>query len=277
MGIIQTDNFVHRLHNSDNPFQVCLKEKEYLDVNYKALPTRKKSYSEYRKVIQESDLSVNDKDKFIKVFSLTKDEYSDYKNDYKRKVTYEHDNQKPFYNYQRYIDTAVGLLDCRSYPEQVIGFAALTGRRVGEIASTAKFEIVSSNELMFTGQLKLKYKNPVDKPYTIPVLTNSFELVKRFDDFRDKYKTYLAEPSKFHNNVSRYISEFTKKHFKQFVDDDIKPKDLRAVYAEIASSLYKPINQTKQRYFALILGHSEDDLVTCNSYFDFRLCDDEKM
>ena len=47
MGITQTENFIDRLKQSDNPFLLCQKEKDYLDVNYQGLPTRKKSYSEY--------------------------------------------------------------------------------------------------------------------------------------------------------------------------------------------------------------------------------------
>lgn len=277
MAITQTENFIDRLKQSDNPFLLCEKEKEYLDVNYQGLPTRKKSYSEYRKVIVDSSLSDAEKEKYTQVFALSKEQYADYKNDYKRKVAKEHDNQKPLYNHKKYIEKAISLLDCKSYPEQVIGFAALTGRRLAEIGCTAEFSIVSSDELMFKGQLKLKDKTPTLKPYKIPVLANSFTLMKKFDLFREKYKTYIGNPKKFHNNNSRYISEFTKKHLKQFVEKDIQGKDLRAIYAEIAASKFKSIEQTKQRYFALILGHSEDDLVTCNSYFDFRLCDEQKL
>ena len=77
----------------------------------------------------------------------------------------------------------------------------------------------------------------------------------------------------FHEDSTWFLFSELQKHFKQFVEKNIQGKDLRAIYAEIAASKFKSIEQTKQRYFALILGHSEDDLVTCNSYFNFELCD----
>ena len=79
MAITQTENFIDRLKQSDNPFLLCEKEKEYLDVNYQGLPTRKKSYSEYRKVIIDSSLSDAEKEKYTQVFALSKEQYADTK------------------------------------------------------------------------------------------------------------------------------------------------------------------------------------------------------
>jgi hypothetical protein len=47
------------------------------------------------------------------------------------------------------------------------------------------------------------------------------------------------------------------------------PKDLRAAYATIAWEWFAPPHIAQSAYFARILGHSELDLVTVQSYIDF--------
>jgi hypothetical protein len=266
---MRIDSFLNNLKNTDDVINVCKSEKEYLDFNYGSLPTRKRSYSDYRKAISTHDFEQEIKDDCLKVFRLSSKEYVEYKDAYKKTVVKSQDNLRSIYNYEKYIERAVSLLDYRSYPEQLLGFAALTGRRVAEIGCTANFKIASSNELIFLGQLKTKCLEA--KSYPIPVLTHSFTLVQKFAEFRERYTKYLGSPERFHNNNSKYINSFVKKHFNEFVEGDITPKDLRAIYARVTCHLYKPPKQTAQRYIALILGHSENDLETCNSYFDFEL------
>jgi len=83
---------------------------------------------------------------------------------------------------------------------------------------------------------------------------------------------YINNPATFHSNCSKELSLRVKKHFSEFVEGDITAKDLRAIYATIACAKYKKDNRkTPQCYYSEILGHSEDDLNTCNSYFDFYL------
>jgi len=47
------------------------------------------------------------------------------------------------------------------------------------------------------------------------------------------------------------------------------PKDLRAAYATIAWEWFAPPHIAQSAYIARILGHSELDLVTVQSYIDF--------
>jgi hypothetical protein len=47
------------------------------------------------------------------------------------------------------------------------------------------------------------------------------------------------------------------------------PKDLRAAYATIAWEWFAPPHIAQSAYNARILGHSELDLVTVQSYIDF--------
>lgn len=47
--------------------------------------------------------------------------------------------------------------------------------------------------------------------------------------------------------------------------------NIRAINAEIASAFYRHHNLTKATFMAKILGHSEEDLQTANSYMKFYL------
>jgi len=270
MGINQSKTFISRLLETSNTLNLCAKEKECLDVGYDGLPTRKRAYSDYRKVISESD--IENKSELLKVFSLTKDEKQEYNDDYRKKVYIKNGNLRCVYNYKQYIDKAISIIDNNSYADKVVGFAALTGRRVAEIATSADFKIKNSESLIFKGQLKNK-NGDVTSDYEIPCLYNTFNLIKKFDVFREEYKKYLGDPKKFNSNFSKYIGISTKKHFKEFVDCDVMAKDLRAIYGRICCNLYKPDNETESFYFAKILGHSDLDLTTCNSYLCFRLVD----
>jgi integrase len=171
-----------------------------------------------------------------------------------------------------YISKARGLLNDKSYITRILALAALTGRRVAEIGTSASFELIADadNEILFDGQLKTKGR---DCPaYKIPVLANPTDLVLTLQELRTKKPQFINDSVKFHDASSKHLSVGVKLYFSEFVEGNITPKDLRAIYATICCKLLKNNDRkTPQSYYAEILGHSESDHATCNSYFDYYI------
>ena len=169
-----------------------------------------------------------------------------------------------------YIAKARALLDDRSYIVRILALAALTGRRVAELGTSASFQLIAGtdNKILFDGQLKTKGR---DCPaYKIPVLANPADLVQTLQALRTKKPQFVNDPLKFHDASSKHLSLRVKLCFSEFVEGDITPKDLRSIYATICCKLFKNNDRkTAQSYYAEILGHSESDHATCNSYFDY--------
>ena len=205
----------------------------------------------------------------VRNLKLTKDETNTINNNYKAKIKKEQSNLKLIKNSQGLIDKAISLLSSKSYINRVLALATLTGRRVAEIGCTAEFIPFNKNTVIFKGQLKTKGKDCSD--YKIPLLTTTKPIISCLKGLRLDMPKYINNPAKFHSNCSKELSLRVKKYFSEFVEGDITAKDLRAIYATIACDKYKPKRMTDQCYYSEILGHSEDDLNTCNSYFDFEL------
>ena len=290
---------------------ICNLEQEYITNSYNTLESRKATFSIYKNgfvdcylknkfdnykdiykdIIEISKnmdinillqtatkyhLSIIDFKHLIKKYNavrnlrLTKDETNTINVNYKAKIKKEQSNLKLIKNPQGIIDKAISLLSSKSYINRVLALATLTGRRVAEIGCTAEFIPFNKNTVIFKGQLKTKGKYCSD--YKIPLLTITEPIITCLKGLRLDMPQYINNPAIFHSNCSKELSLRVKKHFSEFVEDDITAKDLRAIYATIACSKYKKDSRkTAQCYYSEILGHSEDDLNTCNSYFDFYL------
>ena len=206
----------------------------------------------------------------VRNLRLTKDETNTININYKAKIKKEQSNLKLIKNPQGIIDKAISLLTSKSYINRVLALATLTGRRVAEIGCTAEFIPFNKNTVIFKGQLKTKEKDCSD--YKIPLLATTEHIISCLKGLRLDMPQYINNPVIFHSNCSKELSLRVKKHFSEFVEDDITAKDLRAIYATIACAKYKKDSRkTAQCYYSEILGHSENDLNTCNSYFDFYL------
>ena len=206
----------------------------------------------------------------VRSLSLTLEEIKTINDNYKIKVVKEHSSLKLIKNPQDFINKAVELLSSKSYITRVLAIALLSGRRVAEVGCTAEFSLIDKNTVMFKGQLKTKEREC--KPYRIPLLATPKLIISCLKEIRIDKPQYINKPILFHSNCSKVLSMAVKKYFSEFVESNITPKDLRAIYATIACSRYKKDNRkTPQLYYSEILGHSEDDLNTCNSYFDYCL------
>jgi hypothetical protein len=276
MGLLRIDNFILSLKTSDNIIAICNAEKKYIHDSYPTIGGRKYAFTAYRNAVKINDFPDKKRKLVLKKLTPDKEELRDYLIGYKKQIKKEHKNLKLIKDCDGYIEKARSLIKNSGFIDNVLGFAALTGRRVAEIGCTAEFEYPKENSekniqhLTFSGQLKTRNRADV-KPYLIPCLSSTIELKECFNIFRSKYTRYLGQPKLFHNN-SKDLSMAVKKHFSSFVEGDIASKDLRAVYATITCRRFKNDNkQTDQTYIADILGHSEFDLTTCQSYFDYRL------
>lgn len=271
MSGLRIENFLKNLENEIDIQNICISEKNYIDTYYLTISSRKKTYSIYRKAVNDSKFSMDIKKIILNTLRLSNEEMLKYKKDYKEKVKSEHDNLRYINDVQGYIETAIYLLQSKNFIDKVLGFAAITGRRVAEIGSTAEFELHTPQHLIFKGQLKTKESNYYDS-YIIPILMNTYDFITHFRFFREQYTKYLNNPDAFHNSCSKDLSFKVKVHFSKFVEGVITPKNLRAIYATIVSNEFnKNTRKTHQSYIADILGHSPDDLNTVNSYFVFKL------
>ena len=190
---------------------------------------------------------------------------------------------RKIYDVEKYINVSIRLLDAVSVYDRIIGLCALTGRRPAEIATSAVLSPVDNDErkAIFTGQLKVKDRIDV-APYNIPLLYDYEPIAKTLNSIREAKPQFVGNPLLFNGIASSELSSRVKKHFSGLIEGTIKLKNLRAIYALLAFDLMKKqitdgyITVSMNSYFSKILGHSEDDVVTCGSYIDFCLPIDNK-
>jgi hypothetical protein len=181
-----------------------------------------------------------------------------------------------------------------SYGRLAIGLMVLTGRRDTEIVKTASFKKLSEgtqkhfeqaeklnlNEddcVIFSGQLKTKEsKNANLDPYVIPVLGDVDTIIEALRKLREIKDCTKLTNDEVHSQVNPTLNESIKRvHFKGLL---VNPSCsiMRKIYCAICQKWFYDENQSfklemsKQKYLASILGHTEKDFGTANSYKDYE-------
>jgi hypothetical protein len=192
------------------------------------------------------------------------------KENYNSSVKTIRSNLRYILDVEGYIGKAVDLLKVNSFIDNVLGLAALTGRRVAEIGCTAIFNYINDSTIAFKGQLKTKELDN-NLSFEIPVFTDSKLVISALENIRTKFSQYINNPTKFHNNCSSALSK--KAHqFESFVEDKVTAKDLRAIYAAIAFNKYCRSDRMDDTvYYSNVLGHDEKDTDTCLSYTKYKI------
>jgi len=214
----------------------------------------------------------------LSILTLNNEQQTEFKKAHHVEISQGQRNLRKIYDAEKYIDISIGLLDAVSVYDRIIGLCALTGRRPAEIATSAIFSPVGSNNrlAMFTGQLKVKDRIGIT-PYEIPLLYDYKPIVKTLISIREAKPQFLGEPLLFNGVASSELGIRVKKHFAGLIEGTIQIKSLRAIYALLAFDTVSKqskdgyVTVSINSYFSKILGHSEDDVVTCGSYIDFCL------
>jgi hypothetical protein len=284
MSGLRIEPFLISLENNKNVKDICIFEKKYLDGYYSTIGSRKNAYSKYRMRVENSNLNDEIKNIVKNILRLSKEERDQFKLNDKLQINFDHLNLRTIKDVEKYIEMGVSLIKKPSYIDKILGFCCVTGRRPAEIGCSSDFSFIDSNHLIFDGQLKTKGSNSL-KSYKIPVLMNINDFLIHWRFFREQYTKNLIDRNiyklddffstqlteKFHNNYSKDMSMRVKKYFKNFVTGEIQTKNLRPIYATIAVNKFnKNSNKSSQKYIAEILGHSDNDLNTTNSYIDFK-------
>jgi len=287
MGICQVENFydsIRKRKTKDAVIQRAKQEVNYLQRQCGSVGSLKRYFSKYRNFLKEK---VDEKKLvsgvpllglLLQTLRLNEEQQASFTKDQRQEISRGQGNLRKIYDVDKYLSVAVGLLDAISVYDRILGVAALTGRRVAEIGCTAKLARVEGDNFkaIFTGQLKTKARTDV-VPYEIPLLHDYALLVRTLESVQEAKPQFANNPELFNATASGRLSEQVKKHFTGLFEGEPKTKDLRAIYAllafkkfQIAEQLSKGyVTKSINKYFASILGHSIDDVVTCGSYIDF--------
>jgi hypothetical protein len=253
-------------------------ENAYLNREYATIASLKNGFTAYRNYLK-ANISINKKlsrkpllETILNELRLTPEQQTSFNQVKHIDIKANKSNLREIYNIDAYLKVASGLLDSKSYLDNILGLCALTGRRVAEIGCTAEFKYIDKQVLEFAGQLKTKERLDV-APYQIPTLFNATKLMQALAKIREVKKQFIDEPELFHNATSKDLSVRVKKHFSGLFEGEPKVKDLRAIYALISFTNFSKVATNKRVdrdvYFSSILGHSKDDITTCGSYVDF--------
>lgn len=152
--------------------------------------------------------------------------------------------------------------------------AVVTGRRSAEILATAKFEKTESNEdnkLMFSGQTKARGSNRearMTKSFKIPCLVDADLAINGLNYLEQKRKDIDYNPDAVNPKYSRELQREIQKNWKAVSkNNDLMFKSLRPVYAALClQKFYEGNDQSVNSEISELLGHSELDTETANSY-----------
>jgi hypothetical protein len=285
MGICQVENFydaIQKYKTKDAVLQRARREVDYLQQQCGSVGSLKRYFSKYRNFLKEKLdnrvlvsgiplLSL-----LLETLRLNEIQQASFTKEQRQEISQAQGDLRKLYDTDKYLTVAVGLLSAVSVYDRILGVAALTGRRVAEIGCTAKLARVEGDDFkaMFTGQLKTKGRTDV-VPYEIPLLHNYDSLVKALKGIQEDKPQFANNPVLFNATAANKLSVAVKKYFSGLFEGEPKTKDLRAIYALLAFNKFQAEEQGKfvtvsiNKYFASILGHSVDDVVTCGSYIDF--------
>jgi hypothetical protein len=153
-----------------------------------------------------------------------------------------------------YIKRARQLAKSPFYTQKVVGLAALTGRRVFEVACQATFEPVSPMAVAFKG--RAKNAKATDESALIPTLVPANEVVEYLESLRSIRPDLVGLTDKqFNDKASKTLNEVAKK--KLGVS---KPKDTRGIYAAICHSGINKRRSGQNAYYSMVLAHDEKDM-----------------
>lgn len=260
------------LQGSDQEIlDLCRQEHEGLRQRFTSLATLKNNYTAYRnlcrELIPEPLLPM-----CLAIFNLTLQEIRLFRKTYQKTIANEHRNLRPLHNVNGLINKAVQLLTAVSVYDRILGLAALTGRRVAELACTAHMVPLGPDKMLFDGQIKTKNKK--SSAYVIPVLADPGLIEGVVRNLRAQKPEWQEQMVLFNNTGSRHLSVRVKQHFSDHIEHPTA-KDLRAVYAEICYARFAPLQIVKTRYISDILGHGLVDNTTGQSYLDFYIVPSE--
>lgn len=258
-------------------------EVDYLNKSCGSVASLKRYFTMYRNYLKskiQPSQKIGSKsllDLLLSRFALNIEQQQTFKNNHVLEISHAQKNLRKIYDIQKFIDTGVNLLSTVSIYDRILGLCALTGRRPAEIGCTAILKPTEDKRLaLFEGQLKVKDRDDI-QPYIIPLLSDYEAINNTLLSIREQKPQFIDKPLLFNGVASKELGIRSRKHFKDIVEGDIQVKNLRAIYATIAydhyckSSSVGYITVSMNSYFSKILGHGENDVVTCGSYIDFCL------
>ena len=188
-----------------------------------------------------------------------------------------HNRTTRFLNdYKKLVAVSKDMLLSEKKHDIAIGLMLLTGRRPSEIMKSASFKLHKRRvgELIFEGQLKTKEIAEDIKPYKIYALGGSAKLcIKALARLRaltveDKELSTAAIARKYNSSLNIKLPRIVGAYF----EDTPSCKDLRKAYASICLHLYQKDNEgMKNAFLCDLLGHSENDIQTANSYSKYYI------
>jgi integrase len=188
-------------------------------------------------------------------------------------------NLEPINHLDQYLTTINQLLNANDYRDLATGLVAATGRRIGEILSSAQMEQQSQFEVSFSGQLKTKGQQR--EAYPIYTLIESAQVIDgllklhRLPQIKQMRTWNLAQVDSGKNKT---INRQVRKHFSNLInppygEKELSSKNLRAAYSAIAIYLFCPPNHSETLFIKERLGHTSD--ATASNYEDYQVTDSE--
>jgi len=281
MGICKAENFFNEIIKMKKVFLIedaCKKEYDYLKNSYNTIASLKTGFSNYRNYLKQvlsyeycvegqSVLKI-----LLNIFRLNNQEQLEYNKKKQRQIVNERSNLRAITDVDKYLNISIQLLTSSSYYDKILGLCALTGRRTAEIACSANMVYIDQENVLFSGQLKLKSREL--KAYKIPVLYDSKVLIETLNSLHKQKPEFINNPPKFHTVAASDLSKKIKKIYVGCFEGTVRPKDLRAIYVELAHALFcKDRKIAKQQYYSDILGHNKDDAAISEAYVDFYIDD----
>ena len=148
-----------------------------------------------------------------------------------------------------------------------ISLMLVTGRRLSEIMSTAKFsETIRFGWVLFEGQLKTK--GLPSEPYEIPILVD-FRTIDKAMVWLEAKEKRQPTPEKAHQTYSKPLSAITKEMDRSIEmvagDAVLTCHRCRQIYAQIWKESDELTGAPHHR-ISMILGHGKDDNTTAVRY-----------
>jgi hypothetical protein len=287
MSICKVETFYDSIKKYTNVADVTKRAKleaEYLNKACGSIASLKRYFTMYRnylkskigtqKLIEKQSLLAL----LLSILTLDEKQQSEFKTAHHAEISHGQRNLRKIYDVEKYLSTAVGLLSAISVYDKILGIAALTGRRPAEIACSAVLAPIANNDYaaLFSGQLKAKDRIDI-VPYEIPLLYEHLPITKALTSVREARPQFLNKPLLFNSTASGELGVRVKRHFTGLIEGDIQAKNLRAIYALLSFGEFNKqsndgyVTISMNSYFSKVLGHSENDVVTCGSYIDFCL------